>query len=135
MSSRRHPIPLYPNPPLSPRRTQVDSASDDSDFLPIRDGKSITDPQTQVESASDEHSDFPPIREGKSISDTLLFPCTIILTHPRCSPVARRQSERHSSPSKEPASSQFKSRRRHLPNSVARKPGRHVYSVTYHMIQ
>ena len=39
-------------------------------------------------------------------------------SHPRCSPVARRQSEQHSSPSEEPAP---QLQLRHTPNSVAQK--------------
>jgi hypothetical protein len=91
MSSQRHPIPLYPHPPLSPQ-------------------------QTRVESASNEHSDFPPIRERKSTPDP---PASVLnYSHPR-PPVTRRQSERHSSPSEEPAPSRF--RRRHPPYSVAQR--------------
>jgi len=91
MSSQRCPIPLYPHPPLSPHRTQV-------------------------ESASDKHSNFPPIRERKSTPDP---PISVPNhSHPRRSPVAQRQSERYSSPSEEPAP---QLQLRHTPNSVAQK--------------
>ena len=120
MSSQRRPIPLYPNPPLSPQQTCVESASDEhSDFPPIRERNSTPNP-THVESASDEHSDFPPIRERNSTPD----PPTSVLnhSHPR-PPVTRRQSERHSSPSEQPAPSRY--RRRHPPHSVGqRRPER-----------
>jgi hypothetical protein len=67
--------------------------------------------QTQVESASDSL----PIRECKSTPDP---PVSVPNhSHPR-SPVARRQSEWHSSPSEEPAP---QLRLRHTPNSVAQK--------------
>src|SRR6266498_5085659 len=59
----------------------------------------ITLQQTRVDSASDNYSDFPPIRVLKTPDP---------FSPPRCSPVARRQSER-----------QF--RRRHPPNLVAQR--------------
>jgi hypothetical protein len=59
----------------------------------------ISPQQTRVDSASEDYSDFPPIRVIKTPDPSSL---------PRCSPVARRQSER-----------QFRVRR--PPNSVAQR--------------
>ncbi len=103
----RCPIPLYPQPPFSPCQTpQVDSASDGSDFPPIRIAATrmySLDPPThplthpysatssagrdpQVDSASD-GSDFPPIRIAVTRTYTLCF-----ATHPHLYPASHDRS-------------------------------------------
>lgn len=107
MDTYRHPIPLYPHPPVPHHQTHDDSQSD-------------------------EHSDFPPIREHKSTPDP---PAPLVSSRlrPR-SPAIRRNSEQCSLLNEEPQPSQLRRSRppnrglghKNMTNTPIASPRRHA---------